>query len=87
MSVIEKYAQKKLRGMYEMKCHLYKVISNPPSNFAPRTAQQDILSYWPPGMRYLFSVSQIANRTGLKRGAVKRQVIQLIKLGVVEIYS
>ncbi len=70
-----------------MRGHLYKVISNPPSDFIPRVAQQDILFYWPSGKNNLFSISQIANRTGLKRSTVKRQVIQLIKLGVVEGHS
>lgn len=62
---------------------LWFVCSDKELDFKPNKAQQDILEHWSKGTN-LFSVTQIANRNGISRGAAKRSIDKLERAGVVE---
>lgn len=66
---------------------LYKRTSEPvPLDFVPSEVQKDILDHWTPNYN-LFTISQISDRTGFKRGQVQRKARQLIKMGLIERHS
>lgn len=50
-------------------------------DFELNKAQQDILNHWRGGSN-LFSVTQIAERNGIKRGAAKRAIGKLERAGI-----
>ena len=55
-----------------------------PDGFIPSIVQEDILNNWSVEARSLFSISQISDRTGMKRQHVQRKVKILRKMGLVE---
>jgi len=65
---------------------LWFVCSDKEPDFEPSKAQKDILEHWSKGIN-LFSVTQIASRNGISRGAAKRAIDRLEKIGVIERYT
>jgi len=64
---------------------LYQAIGEIPSGIEFKPAQKDILDNWLNGNN-LFSVGQIASRNLISRGASRRQIRALIKLGLVRVW-
>ena len=50
-----------------------------------KPAQRDIIDNWL-NRNNLFSIGQIAERNGISRGASKRQIMALMKLGLVKVW-
>lgn len=70
-----------------MRPTLYAVIDEQvPVDFILTKAQADILEHWKTGAN-LFSVGQIALRNDIKRGAARRQIKQLLRIGVIQIFG
>ena len=69
-----------------MRGNLYRVLKSPPEDLILKTAQKDIIDNWL-NTDHLFSVTQIAERNNMKRGAVHRQIISLQKRGVVDCWN
>lgn len=65
---------------------LWFVCSDKEPDFELNKAQRDILKHWSEGTN-LFSVTQIANRNGISRGAAKRAINRLEKAGIVKRYT
>jgi len=65
---------------------LWFVCSDEKPDFELGKAQKDILEHWSSGDN-LFSVTQIANRNGISRGAAKRAIGRLGKAGIVRRYT